>query len=284
VGSATTNSESEPNKERELVLRRLPVAKIHPNPGQPRKRFNDASLASLADSIRDRGVLQPIIVRPRSAGGYELVAGERRWRAAQLAGLASVPALIDGALEEASVLELALIENIVREDLTPIEEARTIAVLLHDMNVTSTLLAKHLGRSRADLAHTVRLLDLPPQAIELIDTGRLTKGHGKALLTEQDARRRVTLARRAAIEGWSVRALEAHIARKLAPRPRQNAPHPDASATADMLARAIAQATGLRADARPHRGGYKIILEEAAAPRLLHLLDANGLKPADRVA
>ena len=133
-------------------LRQIAVQDIHPNPDQPRKRFDEVTLSFLADSIRERGVLQPIIVRPIAANGFELVAGERRWRAAQLAGLSTIPALVDANAEGAGSLELALIENVAREDLTPIEEARTIAVLLHDLKVTATVLAKRLGRSRTDLA------------------------------------------------------------------------------------------------------------------------------------
>jgi len=167
-------------------LRDIPLEQIEPNPHQPRKRFDDTSLNSLADSIRERGVIQPVIVRPCPTGGFELVAGERRWRAAQIAGQSHIPALIDTHLDAPQSLELALIENIARENLTPVEEARTIALLLDDLNVTATHLAKRLGRSRTDLAHTVRLLDLPDHAIDLIDTGTLTKGHGKALLTEPD--------------------------------------------------------------------------------------------------
>ena len=171
-------------------LREISVHSIHPNPNQPRKHFDEATLGALADSIRERGLLQPIIVRPTSPDAFELVAGERRWRAAQIAGDLMIPALIDDKVDEAGSLELALIENVVREDLTPIEEARTIALLLEDPNITETLLSKRLGRSRTDIAHTVRLLDLPDQAIELIDAGVLTKGHGKALLTEPDHGRR----------------------------------------------------------------------------------------------
>jgi ParB family chromosome partitioning protein len=200
-------------------LRDIPVEEIHPNPDQPRKRFDEDALRSLADSIRERGVLQPIIVRPSATGGFQLVAGERRWRAARLAGQPTILALVGASVEGAGSLELALIENVVREDLTPIEEATTIAVLRDDLNVTVTELAKRLGRSRTDLAHTVRLLDLPDEAIELIDGGALSKGHGKALLTEPDHHRRRVLAARAAQEGWSIRALEAEIARSPNPRP-----------------------------------------------------------------
>ena len=191
-------------------LRDIPLARIHANPAQPRKRFDESALASLADSIRERGVLQPVIVRP-AGDEYELVAGERRWRAAELAGEETIPALVDGALDEAGSLELALIENVVREDLTAIELARTLAVLLGDLRMTGAVVAKRLGRSRADIVNTVRLLDLPDEAIDLIDSGALSKGHGKALLAEPDHHRRRVLARRAAEGGWSVRALEAEI-------------------------------------------------------------------------
>ena len=186
-------------------LRELPLEQIRANPDQPRKRFEQTSLVSLADSIRERGVLQPIIVRPLAEGGYELVAAERRWRAAQLAGQTTIPALTDDTLDAGGSLELALIENVVREDLTVIEEARTITMLLEDLVVTGNVLAKRLGRSRADIVHTVRLLELPDEAIQLIDAGLLTKGHGKALLSEPDHHRRRALAKRAVEGGWSVR-------------------------------------------------------------------------------
>jgi ParB/RepB/Spo0J family partition protein len=152
-------------------LRELSVGSIHPNPKQPRKHFDGAALGALADSISERGLLQPIVVRPTSPGAFELVAGERRWRAAQIAGDLTIPALIDSNIDEAGSLELALIENVVREDLTPIEQARAIAVLLDDPNITETLLSKRLGRSRTDIAHR------PP--------ARATRPHGRV-----DRRRR----------------------------------------------------------------------------------------------
>jgi ParB family transcriptional regulator, chromosome partitioning protein len=255
-------------------LREIAVDDIRPNPDQPRKRFDEGALRSLVDSIRERGVVQPIIVRPSAAGGYQVVAGERRWRAAQLAGHTSIPALVDANVEEVGSLELALIENVVREDLTPIEEARTIAVLLQDLNVTATLLARRLGRSRTDLTHTVRLLDLPDDAIDLIDTGALTKGHGKALLTEPDHHRRRVLAERAARDGWSIRTLEAGIARgpNLHQKPH---PHPDHEAGAARLQDALTKATGCDARARPYRNGYQVILDQAAGDRLILFLDGT---------
>jgi ParB family transcriptional regulator, chromosome partitioning protein len=254
-------------------LREIPVQEIHTNPDQPRKRFNEEALDALADSIRERGVLQPIIVRPGAIDGFELVAGERRWRAARLAGQPTILALVDARVEGAGSLELALIENVVREDLTPIEEARTIAILLHDLNVTATVLAKRLGRSRTDLAHTIRLLDLPDEVIELIDGSALSKGHGKALLTEPDHHRRRLLAARAAQDGWSIRALETEIARGSNPRPRPQTPHPDQEAAAARLEEALTKATGCDAQARPHRLGYQVILDQAAGERLIRFLD-----------
>ena len=233
----------------------LRLDQIRSNPRQPRRRFDEDSLVALADSIRERGVLQPVIVRPSEPEGYQLIAGERRWRASQIAGLQTLPALIDDAADDAVSLELALIENIARADLTVIEEARTIASLLDDLNVSRADLARRLGRSRSDLAHTVRLLELPDQAIELIDTGRLTKGHGKALLTEPDHDRRRQLAHRGAESGWSVRNLEAEIIRGAKPRQARAAPHPDHVAAAATLEESISRALGTGVQASPHRRG-----------------------------
>jgi ParB family transcriptional regulator, chromosome partitioning protein len=253
-------------------LRDIALHDIHPNPAQPRKHFDGESLAALADSIRERGVLQPIIVQPRPAGGYELIAGERRWRGSKIAGVATIPALVGLPVGGAQSIELALIENIAREDLGVIEEARTIAALLDELDVTATSLARRLGRSRSDLAHTVRLLDLPDEAIDLIDAGELSKGHGKVLLTEPDHGRRRALARRAAERGWSVRALEAEIARASQPRARPGEPHPDQVASAARLHDLFAQATGCEIEARPHRLGYQLILDQGAIDWLIRML------------
>jgi ParB family transcriptional regulator, chromosome partitioning protein len=254
------------------LLRELPIAQIQPNPAQPRKHFDDTALAALADSIRERGILQPIIVRPDDRHGFQLIAGERRWRAAAIAGLATIPALVDTDADDPTGLQIALIENVVREDLTPIEEARTIVMLLEDLGLTAGALAQQLGRSRTDLAHTTRLLDLPDEAIDLINTGVISKGHGKALLTEPDHARRRILARRAADEAWSIRTLEAQIAKPTGKRARPEA-HPDHAAAAERLAIALTRATGTDATARPHRGGFQILLDQHAAERLHQLLE-----------
>jgi ParB family chromosome partitioning protein len=276
VAGAAACHVAHPGAEAASRLREIPLNEIHPNPDQPRERFDQAWLNALADSIRERGVLQPIIVQPRSAGGYQLIAGERRWRAAKLADLPSIPALVDDQVDGVVSLELALIENVARPDLTVIEEARTIAVLLDDLHVTTALLARRLGRSRSDLAHTVPLLELPDHAIELIDVGSLSKGHGKALLTEPDHHRRRELAKRATEGGWSVRALEAEIARGARAPSRASQPHPDQLAAVAKLYDLVARATGCEMEARPHRLGYQLILDQNAVDRLAELHQPRG--------
>jgi ParB family chromosome partitioning protein len=258
-------------------LRELPLGRIQPNADQPRKQFDQTSLTSLAESIRERGVLQPIIVNPIGDGRFILVAGERRWRAAKLAGLATIPALVDAVGDATFSLQIALIENVVREDLSPIEEARAITMLLDDLGLSAGALAQQLGRSRSDLAHTTRLLELPDEAIDLIDAGTLSKGHGKALLAEPDHTRRRTLARAAVENGWSVRALEAQIANRMRrPRPNRPTPHADQAAAAERLGTALSTATGIEATTRPHRLGFQILLDWQAAEQLEHILGQPG--------
>ncbi len=255
-------------------LREVPLDHIRPNPAQPRKRFDEDSLAALAESIQERGVLQPIIVQRRGDGEFELIAGERRWRAARIAGLETIAALIADPVDAVLSIEMALIENIARDDLGVIEEARTIAALLDDLQITPGTLARRLGRSRSDLVHTVRLLELPDAVIDLVDSGQLSKGHGKVLLTEPDHARRRALARRAVDGGWSVRALEAEIAKGATRRPRRAEPHPDQVAAAANLQDLLVGATGCEVDARPHRRGYQLILDQSAVDRLAAVLVA----------
>src|SRR5918997_1120199 len=189
-------------------LRELPVELIAPNPPQPRRTFDEAALQSLAGSIAANGVLQPVLVRPLAGGSYELIAGERRWRAAKLAGLEQVPALVRER-DDAASLELALVENMARADLNPVEEARACAALVEELGLTREEVGRRVGRSRVAVSNLLRLLDLPDEALMLLEAGDLTEGHGRALLMapDHDARRR--LARSAAAEGWSVRTLEA---------------------------------------------------------------------------
>ncbi len=199
-------------------LRELPVGLIKPNPKQPRTNFDPEALAGLASSIESSGVVQPLLVRPLHDGSYELIAGERRWRAAQQAGLEKVPAIVRDS-EHAERLQVALIENMVREDLNPVEEARACAALVEDLGLSKEDLARRVGRSRPAVSNLIRLLDLPEEALALLESGELSEGHGRALLgvTGNDVRRR--LARDAVKGGWSVRETENRV--KLASQPKQ---------------------------------------------------------------
>jgi ParB family chromosome partitioning protein len=199
-------------------LRELPVGLIQPNPRQPRTNFDAETLAALASSIETSGVVQPLLVRPLHDGGYELIAGERRWRAAKQAGLEKVPAVVRDS-EQAERLQVALIENMVREDLNPVEEAHACAALVDELGLSKEELARRIGRSRPAVSNLIRLLELPDEAVALLESGELSEGHGKALLgaAGNDVRRR--LARDAAKGGWSVRETENRV--KLASQPKQ---------------------------------------------------------------
>ena len=193
--------------ERRTELAELPVDAIHPNPRQPRRRFEPDATSGLAGSIRAQGILQPVVVRPREAGGYELIAGERRWRAAREAGIGTVPAVVREADDRDSVL-LALVENVAREQLSPVEEARAYAVLLDEFELALGEVAERVGRSKASVSNRLRLLELPDEVLWMVARGELTEGHARAVLAvpDQDGRRR--LARRIAQEGLSVRVAE----------------------------------------------------------------------------
>ena len=204
----------------ESDLREIPVELIAPNPRQPRRDFDEGALVQLADSLRERGVLQPVLLRPVPGGTYELIAGERRWRAAQLADFDTVPALVRPH-DDAESLELALIENMAREDLNPVEEARACALLVEELGLTREDVGRRVGRSRVAVSNLLRLLDLPDEVLELLAAGHLSEGHGRALLTASDHETRRSLARLAVQEGWSVRQTEARArdnGRRAAPR------------------------------------------------------------------
>jgi len=205
-----------PGATEERGLLDIPVSAIGRNPRQPRGGFPEETLEALARSIREVGVLQPVVVRPRD-GGYELVAGERRLRAAKLAGLATIPAIVRQGDDTESLRE-ALIENIHREDLSPLELAAAFQELLEDLGVTQEMLAERLGYSRAHVANTIRLLSLPGDVQRLLAEGRIQAGHGRALLGLPDDDARSALALRAAAEELSVRQVE-DLVRRYSERP-----------------------------------------------------------------
>ena len=185
----------------------LPIDSISPNQHQPRVHFDEESLAELAASIREIGVLQPVLVRPTGGGSYELIAGERRWRAAKRAGLSLIPAIVR-TVDDTLSLEQALVENIQREDLNPLDEAAAYQQLLEDFHLTHDELASRVGKSRAAISNTLRLFQLPPTVQRLVAEGRLTAGHARALLTTPDRSYQEVLAQRIVTDGMSVRAVE----------------------------------------------------------------------------
>jgi ParB family transcriptional regulator, chromosome partitioning protein len=274
-------------------LRELPVELIAPNPTQPRRRFDEDALQALAGSLGERGVLQPVLVRPKAGGTYELIAGERRWRAARIAGLETVPALVRPR-DDAEALELALIENMAREDLSPIEEARACAALVEELGLTREKVGRRVGRGRVAVSNLIRLLDLPDEVIELLQDGALSEGHGRALLLAEDHSARRRLARAAVREGWSVRTLETRAraanVRDDGRSPRGHArqegvadrrrvrrrggrePHADQLRAAEEIADALARALGAEVRVRPAPdGGYEAELSFATPGEALEL-------------
>ena len=273
------SEEGEPDGQE---LRELPVELIEANPNQPRREFDEGSLQALAGSLAERGILQPVLVRPRRGGTYELVAGERRWRAARIAGLATVPALVRER-DDAQALELALIENMAREDLNPVEEARACAALVEELGLTREEVGRRVGRSRVAVSNLVRLLDLPDEALGAMQRGDLTEGHGRALLLADDHGARRRLARDAAEAGWSVRVLEQRAreagtgvtARDARPKGGTPATHPDQEAAAEQIAQTLSAALGREVRVRPRRDGYAVELtvdgpDDAAALARYH--------------
>lgn len=195
-------------------LRELPITQIEPNRYQPRSHFDEEALASLAASIREVGVLQPILVRPAGTGLYELIAGERRWRAAQRAGLTTIPALVRTVQSEQS-LEQALVENLHREDLNPLEEAAAYQQLIEDFSLTQDQVATRVGKSRSAVANTIRLLQLPGPVQKLVADGKLSAGHARALLGVPDPSFQEELARLAVAEELTVREVEDLVRRQV---------------------------------------------------------------------
>jgi ParB family transcriptional regulator, chromosome partitioning protein len=252
-------------KDEPEELRQVAVGLIGPNPHQPRRTFDEEALTALAGSLEERGVLQPVLVRPLPGGRYELIAGERRWRAAQLAGLAQIPAIVRHH-DDAASLELAVIENMAREDLNPLEEARACLALVDELGLTREDVGRRVGRSRVAVSNLIRLLDLPDEALDLLGRGELSEGHGRALLLARDHEARRRLARDAAAAGWSVRELERR-ARAAEDRPvatraprRRAALHPDQEAAVEQLTDAFGSALGTDVQVAPHGDGYRLQL------------------------
>ncbi len=233
-------------------LLEIPVDVIHPNPRQPRRRFEPEAASGLAESVRRQGVIQPLLVRPRGVGGYEIVAGERRWRAAREAGRETVPAVVRTA-DDRETLLLGLVENVAREQLTPIEEARAYAVLIDEFSLSLGEVAERVGRSKPSVSNRIRLLELPDDVLGMVERGQLTEGHARAVLAVPDQEGRRRLAREIVRRGLSVRAAEQRAkwagARQ---RPRTRSAPVD-PVLADRIRNAVEQLTGRDARVLPGR-------------------------------
>jgi ParB family transcriptional regulator, chromosome partitioning protein len=230
-------------------LAELPVDQIHANPRQPRRRFEPDAATGLASSVRAQGLLQPVVVRPRSEGGWELIAGERRWRAAKDAGLPNVPALIRTADDRDSLL-LSLVENVAREQLSAVEEARAYAVLLDEFGLTLGEVAERVGKAKSTVSNRVRLLDLPEDVLWMLARGELTERHARAVLAVPDREDQKKLAKRIVEQGLSARAAERaaqDAGAKRKPR-KKSAVDP---ALAGRVREAFERATGFQARVGP---------------------------------
>jgi ParB family transcriptional regulator, chromosome partitioning protein len=261
----------------EPAYRDVPVDLIRPNPDQPRRVFDPETISALAESIAEAGVIQPLIIRPLPDGRYELIAGERRWRAAREAGLEVIPAMVrdeDAALR----MQTALIENVAREDLNPVDEARACATLVEELGLSKEELAGRLGRTRPAVSNLIRLLDLPDDVLDLLAEGELSEGHGRAILIAKgnDVRRR--LARDAVAAGWSVRETESRARRAEATPKTKVVPHPDQEAAMLRAEEALEEAFGHGVRVRSSKQGLKAELHFDDVGELLEF--ARGIARA----
>lgn len=249
----------------------LPISKVKPNKGQPRKTFDETELSELADSIKQNGILQPILVRKHGTS-YEIVAGERRYQAAKLAGLDEVPVVIREISDE-DVFKLALIENLQRSNLTPLEEARGYRQLLDEKDLTQEELSKILSKSRSAITNTLRLMDLPTEVQDLLEAGRITAGHARAILAVPTEEGRIRLAEKVVNENLSVRQTE-HLAPLFSgteePSKRRREPAPQSFKRA---ARELRQALNTNVKIKNVRGKNKIEIEFADEEMLVHIVE-----------
>jgi ParB family chromosome partitioning protein len=229
-------------------LANLPLELVHPNPRQPRRRFDHEATAGLADSIRAQGVVQPVVVRSRPEGGYELIAGERRWRAAREAGLQTIPAVVRETGDREALL-LGLVENVAREQLSPVEEARACALLVDEFELTLGEIAEQVGRSKPSVSNRMRLLDLPEDVLAMLERNELTEGHARAVLAVPDHEERRRLAREIVRRGLSVREAE-RVARWAGARRK---PRKASRITADPVLADRARTAAERLTGRPAR-------------------------------
>ena len=245
-----------PSFEADTRIETLPLREIEPDPGQPRKTFDDETLAELSASIAEHGLLQPIAVRPKPSGGYLIVAGERRWRASRMAGLTEVPVIVKDVTDE-QAMELALVENLQREDLDPVEEAAGIRELMTRCNLTQEQAARKLGKSRSALANSLRLLSLPETVLELLKSGFITIGHAKVVLSLPTPELQEEAAQMIADNQLNVRQAEA-LCKKLAKPAKEPVAAPLPSALPVEVEESLKQALGSEVRVAYHDGKGKL--------------------------
>ena len=245
-----------PSFESDTRIETLPLREIEPDPGQPRKTFDDETLAELSASIAEHGLLQPIAVRPKPSGGYLIVAGERRWRASRMAGLTEVPVIVKDVTDE-QAMELALVENLQREDLDPVEEAAGIRELMTRCDLTQEQAARKLGKSRSALANSLRLLSLPETVLELLKSGFITIGHAKVILGLPTPELQEEAAQMIADNQLNVRQAEA-LCKKLAKPAKEPVAAPLPSALPVEVEEILKQALGSEVRVAYHDGKGKL--------------------------
>ena len=246
----------------------VPLPLISPNPYQPRRAFDDAELEELANSVKSKGVIQPILLRRLGDGGYELIAGERRWRAAKLAGLKRIPAIVRQATD-AEVMEVALIENLQRKDLNPMEAARAYQRLMKEFGLTQEVISRQLGKDRSSIANAVRLLSLQPEVQREVELDHLSWGHAKVLLVVSDPEQQIQLSRRVVTERLSVRDLERILHKYTKEGRRRHVRKGPPSAIEDRLKRKL----GTRVRLIEGKRGGKILIDYYSSADLERILD-----------
>lgn len=257
------------------AVRKLPIADIGANPFQPRTRFDEDSLKELAESIRSTGILQPVIVRQLAADSYELVAGERRLRAARVAGLDEVPAIVR-KLDDREMMEMALIENVQREDLNPIDEAKGYQALIQKVGLTHDQVSGRVGKNRATISNALRLLGLPPEVQDMVSRGTLSAGHARALLSLESPGDQLASARYVSSKGFSVRRTEAFVNRKL--RRQHTRPRPvKAAGTLGEWENKLQQRFSTRVVIKPGAKTGSVEFEYYGQEDLERLLEAWGV-------
>ncbi len=255
-----------------ISIQEIPIGELDPNPDQPRKQFDDETIGMLAESVREQGVLQPLIVVATSNGRYRIIAGERRYRAGRLAGLETVPCIVRD-LDIVHQMEISLIENLQREDLNPVDAARGIRALMQQCGYTQEKVAQRLGKSRPAVANLIRLLNLPDEVTEMVRDGLLTAGHARVLAGLTDAQTQIRLARQAADEGLNVRQMEALAAKLRQPaKPGKPEPKPLAPELRELQERLL-ERTGMRATLSGTAKKGRIVLQYSSLEELNRLYE-----------